>query len=162
MHQKADSGVKYAPMYVYHFQLAMASNPTNSADYEACGSVPDRLRWLRLSRGLTQAEAAKHLEISLSAYKSMEEGGTQHIPKEMSDRIAQFYSISVMDLLDEYSRFLYDGQAARIRSYRESLGLGKKPFARAMGIPIRSLQSWENETKAISRTCWERYFKRRS
>ena len=63
------------------------------------------------------------------------------------------------DFLDEFGRFLHDGQAARIRAYRESYGMGKKPFARAMGIPIRCLQEWESGRKTISRKAWEKYFK---
>ena len=80
----------------------------------------------------------------------------------MAERLARVYDVPVTDLLDEFNNFLYDGQANRIRTYRESLKLGKKPFARKMGIPIRSLQEWESERKVISLKCWERYFKGRA
>ena len=89
-------------------------------------------------------------------------GVTQHMPIEMVKRLAKFYDVPVTDFLDEFNKFLYDGQANRIRAYRESLGMGKKPFARAMGISIRSLQGWENGRKVISRKCWEKHFKGRA
>ena len=100
--------------------------------------------------------------MTLSVYKAIEEGATQHIPKETAERLAQFYNVPVTEFLDEFNRFLYDGQASRIRAYRESLGLEKKPFARQTGIPIRSLQAWESKRKVISLKCWERYFKGRA
>ena len=66
------------------------------------------------------------------------------------------------DLLDEFNRFHYDGQAARIRAYRDSLGMEKKEFARMLGITPRCLEEWESGRKAISLKCWERYFKGRA
>ena len=83
---------------------------------------------------------------------------TQHIPLEMAEKMAQFYDVPVTDFLDSYNKFLYDGQADRIRAYRGPLGLGKKPFAKRMGIPIRCLQEWEAERKQVSRNSWEKYF----
>ena len=100
--------------------------------------------------------------MSKNVYKSIEEGSTQHIQREMAEQLAQFYDVPVMDFLDEFNQFLHDGQAKRIRAYRESLKMGKKPFARKMGIPVRCLQEWESGRKVISIKCWERYFKGRA
>lgn len=97
-----------------------------------------------------------------SAYRALEAGDTHHTQLETLKRLADFYDVPTADLMDEFHRFLYDGQAHRIRAYRNALGLAKKPFARTCGIPIRSLQAWESEKKVISRKCWERYFKGRA
>ena len=97
-----------------------------------------------------------------NVYKAIEEGFTQHIDPEKAERLAQFYNLPMTDFLDAFNRFLYDGQANRIRAYREASGLGKKPFSRKMGIPIRCLQEWESGRKVISRKSWERYFKGRA
>ena len=97
--------------------------------------------------------------ITHNVYKAIEEGFKQHIEPEKVERLAQFYCVPITDFLDEFNRFLYNGQANRIRAYREFLGLGKKPFAKKMGIPIRSLQAWETGRKQISRKCWEKYFR---
>ena len=72
-------------------------------------------------------------------YKSIEEGFYQYVSQELTQKLTQFYSVLVTNLKNEYNRFLCDGQANCIQDYRESLGLGKKPFARAMGIPLNSL-----------------------
>ena len=106
-----------------------------------------------------QSEVAQKIGMSDSVYKNIEEGFTQHIPKEMVEKLAQFYDVPVTDFLDEFNQFLYDGQARRIRAYREAMGLGRKPFARKTGIPIRSLEVWEGEKKIISYKSWKKYFK---
>ena len=98
--------------------------------YEEIDNVPDRLRWCRHSMGLTQTEAARRLGLRESVYLNIERDSAQHIPKETVDRLAQVYGVPVTDFLDEFSCFLYDGQADRIRKYRGPLGLGRKAFAR--------------------------------
>lgn len=109
-----------------------------------------------------QAEVAERVGLTCGAYKNLEAGTMQHLPPDSAQQLAKLYDVPVTDLLDEYNQFLYGGQAVRIRAYRESLGLGKKTFARRMGIPIRSLQAWESGTKVISIKCWERHFKGRA
>ena len=103
--------------------------------YEEIDNVPDRLRWCRHSKGLMQVEVADKVGMTHSVYKAIEEGFTQHIEPEKVDRLAQFYGVPVTDFLDEFNHFLYDGQAVRIRAYRESFGMGKKPYARKNGNP---------------------------
>ena len=161
--------MRYAPLYIHSFPVcppkrnleAMALNKQYRR-YEEIPNVPDRLRWCRLSRGMTQKEAADKMGVSLHTYKNIELGITKQISKETVERLARFYDLPAGDLTDEFMQFLQDGQAHRIRTYRRTLGLGKKPFARKLGIPIRSLQEWENERKAVSYKCWERYFKGRA
>lgn len=126
--------------------------------YEEIDNVPDRLRWLRFNRGLRQTDVADKVGMTHSGYKAVEEGFTQHIELEKMERLAQFYGVPVTDFLDEFDRFLYDGQTNRIRAYRESLGMGKKRFAKYTGIPLSSVREWEAERKRISRRSWERYF----
>ncbi len=127
--------------------------------YEDITHVPDRLRWCRCSAGLLQSEVAESVGITESVYKALEAGMTQRILKDVAERLAQLYQFPVTDFIDEYNQFLYDGQARRIGTYRAKLGMKRKPFARAVGIPIRCLQEWESEKKVISRKSWERYFK---
>lgn len=107
-------------------------------------------------------EAAEIAGVTRSVYMDIECGTTRHIPLSMMERLSDFYGVPMTDFMDEFNQFLYDGQANRIRAYRESLGLEKKLFAREMGIPIRSLQGWESGRKLISLKCWEQHFKGRA
>ena len=161
--------MRYAPLFIHSFVLCAPRKILEATQfnqryrrYEEIDNVPDRLRWCRHSKGLMQVEVANKVGMTHSVYKAIEEGFTQHIEPEKVDRLAQFYGVPVTDFLDEFNHFLYDGQTVRIRAYRESSGLGKKPFARKMGIPIRCLQEWESGRKVISIKCWERHFKGRA
>lgn len=164
--QTQNSIVRYAPLYIHSFVLCAPRKIYEATRfnrqyrrYEEIENVPDRIRWCRHSKGLMQMEVADKVGMRHNVYKAIEEGLTRHIQMELMERLAEFYDVPVMDFLDEYNRFLYDGQANRIRAYRESMGLGKKTFAKEMGIPCRSLQDWESGRKVISMKCWERYFK---
>ena len=167
--QTQNSSVRYAPLYIHSFVLCAPRKILEATQfnqryrrYEEIDNVPDRLRWCRHSKGLMQVEVADKVGMTHSVYKAIEEGFTQHIEPEKVDRLAQFYGVPVTDFLDEFNHFLYDGQAVRIRAYRESFGMGKKPFARKMGIPVRCLQEWESGRKVIGIKCWERHFKGRA
>lgn len=158
--------IRVLPLLVHRFRLIAPHRLKDAQlfvrkyrDYQQLTTVPDKLRWLRYSKGLLQSEVAEMIGVTKAVYGDIESGITQHIPKDAAAKLAQIYEVPVTELMDEYNRFLYDGQAARIRAYRESLGLRRKPFARAMGIPIRSLQEWESDKKVVSRKSWERYFK---
>lgn len=160
-----DSHVRYAPLYIHRFPLCAPRKILEATSqyhcYEEIQSVPDRLRWLRHSRGLMQKEVAAKIGMSHHVYKSIEEGTTRQISAEMRDRLAQFYDVANEDLIDAFNRFLLDGQANRIRAIRSKTGLSQREFARQMGIPVQSLKDWENEKRVVTYKSWEKYFKGR-
>jgi len=75
------------------------------------------------------------------------------------DKLATLYHVSVYDLLDDYNRFLYDGQEKQIKAYRTSLGLNKKEFAQFLHIDAGLLHNWESGQKQLSFHSWEKHFK---
>ena len=140
------SKVAYAPLYVHSFALCAPRKILEATQfhqryrrYEEIASIPDRLRWCRHSKGLTQVEAAQKVGMTRHAYKAVEEGLTQRLEPEQAERLAQFYGVPVTDFLDEFNQFRYDGQAVRIRAYRELLGMEKSEFARMLGIASFSM-----------------------
>ena len=155
-----DSYVRFAPLYIHSFRLcaphkileATMMNQTYHS-YEEITAIPDRLRWLRHSKGLMQREAAQIAGVSRSVYIEI---GCLIL------NLSQFYGVPVSDFLDEYNQFLFDGQAQRVRAYRKKLGMGRKPFCRSTGIPLSSLRGWEDGKREVSFKCWEMYFKGRA
>lgn len=97
--------------------------------------------------------------ITRGHYIDFEVGYVDHYPKEIVDKLAALYQVPVDDLLDDYNRFLYQGQGKLIREYRESLGLQKKPFARLIGVDSNLLRTWEADQKRMNINFWEKYFK---
>lgn len=166
MVRSCGENVHVAPLLVRRFQLVAPYRLKDGQlfarkykDYQQLTTVPDKLRWLRYSKGFLQSEVAEVIGVTRAVYSDIESGITQQIPIDAAAKLAQLYQVPVTELMDEYNLFLYDGQAARIRAYQELMGLKRKPFARAMGIPIRSLQDWESGKKTVSRKSWQRYFK---
>ena len=154
--------MRYAPLLIHHFALCAPRKILDATQfqqryhrYEEIENVPDRLRWHRYIKGWMQKDVAQKIGISKRAYSNLENGNVRYISKETADRLSELYNVPATNFLDEYSRFLYDGQAVRIRAYRASIGMNK----RELGVPIRCLQTWENEQKIISRKSWEYYFK---
>lgn len=156
-------------MYIHTFKLCgmrkvleVTRFQKQYGTYEEIHDVWEKLRWFRYNSALTQYEVAQRLGITKAIYCDMENGVTKRMPMELADKLAELYDVPKTVFLDAFNQFLCDGQAKRIRAYRESFGLGRKTFARQMGIPIRSLRDWESEKKAISRKCWEQYFEGRA
>lgn len=160
-----DGNTRYAPLYVHTFRLIAPRRPQKalqpSRQYRSYNEIPcgpERLRWCREQKGLLQKQVAEYIGISRQQYMDLENGTAGHCPNEIADKLAKLFDVPVFDLLDDYNRFLYEGQGKQIREYRARLGLGRAAFAKQYQISIKSLSVWESEKKQISRASWERYF----
>lgn len=159
---------KYSPLFVLSFRL-MAPRKLLEAQlfnkqyhsYEDIDNIPDRLRFCRHKLDLMQKEVAQIVGISRSTYINLETDNYNRFDKTTADKLSKLYNIPVDDLLDDYNRFIAVGQGKLIREYRESLNLGKRPFARALGVDANMIRLWESERKQISLKSWEKYFKNR-
>ena len=165
---KEDGKFKHAILYVLTLCLRAPRKLLDAQNfykqygcYEDIDNIPDRLRFCRHRLGLMQKEVARMAGISCHTYMNLETGNLNSFDKTTADKLAKLFDIPVCDLLDGYNLFLCGGQARQIKAYRESFGLGAKPFAKQMGIPIRCLQAWENGQKVVSLKSWEKYFKGR-
>lgn len=119
-------------------------------------TVPERLRWCRHRLGLMQKEVARQVGISQTLYEEMERENCQEYPAHAVDKLSALYQVPVEDLLDEYSRFLYNGPIDQIRTARERLGLSRKAFAELAGVGKKSVRDWEVGRKKVSKKSWER------
>lgn len=108
-----------------------------------------------------QKEVAQIVGISRSSYINLETGKFNRFDKTVADKLSKLFNIPVYDLLDDYNRFIAYGQGKLIREYRESLNLGKRPFARRIGVDANMIRLWESERKQVSLKSWEKYFKNR-
>ena len=159
---------KLSPLFVLSFRL-MAPRKLLEAQlfnkqyhsYEDIDTIPDRLRLCRHKLGLMQKEVAQIVGISRSTYINLETGNHNGFDKTIADKLSKLYNIPVDDLLDDYNRFIAHGQGKLIREHRERLNLGKRPFARALGVDANMIRLWESERKQISLKSWEKYFKDR-
>lgn len=142
-----------APLYVHTFRVFSMGI---GRWYEYLHTVPERLRWCRYRLGLMQKEVAQQVGISQTLYEEMERWDCREYPAHAVDKLAELYQVPVEDLLDGYSRFLYDGPVDQIRCARERLGLSRKAFAELAGVGEKSVRDWEVGRKKASKKSWER------
>ena len=166
MYRSDGNRVRLAPLYIHSFRVIVLRSfedkkafNTKYRFYEDIDNVPARLKWCRMHMGLEQKDVAVRVGISEGQYSDMEIGKKDYIPKDTADKLSLLFRIPVTDLLNDYALFLYNGQGRTICEYRHSLGMGKRSFARHIGMDVCTLRSWENEEKRISIQMWERCFK---
>lgn len=156
----------FAPLYIHsiHFIRARRLIEAQAFCRQYTGlsdivSLPDRLRWCRHQAGLTQREVAERIGVNRSVYVNLETGAVDHCSAEIADKLSALYNIRVEDLLDEYNLFLYRGQEEQIQTYMEQFGMGRKKFAKTLGICDSSVRAWESGQVRVSRESWEKYFR---
>ena len=157
---------QFSPLYLHIFQLLVPRKLLDAQlfnqkyrTYEEIDSIPDKLRWCRHSKGLTQEEVANAVDIYKRSYAKLEIEHKETPSLDKMERLAAFFEIPVYDLLDDYNLFLYRGQAQQVRSYRERLGMTVPQFAQHHNIHPSYIYKWENGTTVISRKMWEMCFK---
>ena len=124
--------------------------------YEDISNVPDRLRWCRHQLGLMQAEVAQIIGVSRSLYIHMENGVCEKNSLQIMDKLAALYQVPVTDLLDDYNRFLYDGQGWQIKALRESREMTVAQFAERLGVYASTVRKWERDQARMTRRMWDR------
>lgn len=126
--------------------------------YHVLQSIPDRIRWLRLQRGLTQQEAADLLGVGRSTYIDYEIGTIERFDLQVIRRMSLLYQVPMDDLMDKYNTFLMNGQVEQMRRWRMSLGYSYKAMGKYLGVATSNIVAWEKEEKIMTRKLWERCF----
>ena len=126
--------------------------------YCALQSVPDKIRWLRMQRGLTQKEAAEKIGVGRPTYGDYETGIIERFDPVVIRKIAELYEVPVTDLLDSYNIFLMNGQGEQLRQWRTSLGKSPKEMAEYLGVAVSNIVTWEREEKIMTKKLYERCF----
>ncbi|MBQ4265819.1 MAG: helix-turn-helix transcriptional regulator [Clostridia bacterium] len=126
--------------------------------YHVLQSIPDRIRWLRLQRGLTQQEAADLLGVGRSTYIDYEIGTIERFDLQVIRRMSLLYQVPMDDLLDKYNIFLMNGQGEQMKRWRMNLGYSCKAMGKYLGVATSNIVAWEKEEKIMTRKLWERCF----
>ncbi len=103
-----------------------------------------------------QSEVADYAGINTSTYLSYESGDRDYYPIDKMKRIANLLDVDILELLDDYNRFLYDGQGKQIRKLRKSMGLTQYQFGKRMGVSAGAVKRWESDRVVIFKSTWEK------
>lgn len=122
-------------------------------------TVGERLQFYRHKKSLLQKDVAKAVGIDRSTYISYENPEHINYPLNVLKKLADLYEVDITALLDDYNKFLYNGQAVQIKNTRKSLGLTQFHFGELYGVSTRTVRGWEKDRIQISKKVWTRIYK---
>lgn len=155
-----------SPLYIHSFQLFQSRKFSDAEKFNFTYSDPsqlittaDRLKYYRCKSLLLQRDIASYAKIDLSTYKTYEQTGRDYYPIESLKKIAELLRVDIIDLLDDYNLFLYNGQGQQIRELRESMKLKQCEFAKLYDVNRKTVERWESNQVQIFKSTWEKLFK---
>ena len=108
-------------------------------------TVADKLRYYRHQKGLYQSDVADYLGLERSTYIEYENPDRDYYSAEVMDKLAELFEVSVYDLLDDYNKFLYDGQGRNIKELRKQLQITQEELAKEMNVSLLKVKRWEQD-----------------
>jgi Predicted transcriptional regulators len=155
----------YAPFYICSFPFERPLKFTDSQNFfeqysnpKELKSTADKLRYFRYKKSFLQRDIADSVGIDRSTYIDYESAGRDYYPVEKLQKIAELLEVDVIELLDDYNRFLFDGQGRQIRTLRKKLGLTQYQFGKLNGVNVTTIKRWEGDKVIIFKSTWKKLF----
>lgn len=156
--------IKYSLLYVHSFPFLQPRKLADSekfntqfADTSQLQTTGDKLRYYRYKKALRQSEVAEYAGICTETYSDYELGTQDYYPLDKLKLIAELLEVPFEYLLDDYNRFLYDGQAEQLKSFRKEQGLSQSQFAKQLLVALHCVKHWEQGKVRITKPMWERF-----
>ena len=153
----------YSPLAILSFQFLRPKKLTDAEKFNIQHPNPamltttaDKLRYYRYKKSLLQREVAEYAGINESTYIHYENPEHDYYPEDRLSRIAELLEVDIIYLLDEYNRFLYDGQGWQIRKIRKSMGLTQYQFGKLYGVKACAVKRWESGKVRVTKGTWGR------
>lgn len=151
------------PMYQHSFRFITPKKVSEAQKFalqfptpDTITEVSDKLRYYRHKKGLYQIDIADYLGIDRGTYSSYEEHHKDYYAPEIMDRIAELLEVDVYDLLDDYNKFMYEGQGQHIKKIRKQLGITQQELAKLMNVELYKVKKWEQNKVRMFKYTWER------
>lgn len=151
----------YLPLYIHSFQFLCPKKLTDSERFNIKYPDPlmltttaDKLRYYRYKKSLLQREVAVYAGMNDSTYIHYENPEHEYYPLDKLERIAELFGIDVTDLLDDYNRFLYNGQGSQIRKLRKSMSMTQYMFGKFYGVNATAVKRWESGKVRMGKRMW--------
>lgn len=130
--------------------LKMYPNP------EELTRTADKIRYYRHKKGVLITDLASYASLDRKTMSHYECKNRKHYSISSLERIAEYLEIPVTALLDDYTRFIYQGQGKQLKEYRKSHSLRQIDLARQLQVSKTSIQRWESEKKRISKDTFDK------
>lgn len=154
-----------AMLYVHSFRPLLAHTYTETermvlTDPDTLTTTADKLRYCRHVRGLEQQEVAACVTLHRGTYAGYETSGARdYYPLDKLSSLAELFEVPLEYLLDNYNRFLCEGQGRQVRELRERMGLSRREFADRLAVWPTTVRDWETEAVRMTRQTWEKLFR---
>jgi len=106
-----------------------------------------------------QRDVADYLGIDRGTYKSYEDNNRDYYPLDKLLKIADLFKVDITDLLDDYNRFLFEGQGNKTKALRKEMELTQSDFGKQLGVSAKTVRQWELEGVRMFKGTWETIFK---
>lgn len=165
MSRRMGGRIQTALLYIHSFRPLLAHTYTETermvqTDPDTLITTADKLRYCRHVRGLEQQEVAACVTLHRGTYAGYETSGARdYYPLDKLSSLAELFEVPLDYLLDDYNRFLYEGQGRQVRALRESMGLSRREFANRLDVWPTTVRDWETEAVRMARQTWEKLFK---
>ena len=150
------------PMYPHLFRFITPKKVSEAQKFalqfptaDSITGVADKLRYHRHKKGLYQSDVADYLGIERGTYSEYENNSRDYYAPEMMDKLTNLFEVNVYDLLDDYNRFIYDGQAQYIKNLRKQLGITQKELAKMMNTELYNIKKWEQGKVRMFKCTWK-------
>ena len=101
---------------------------------------------------------AKQIGVNARTYMSYEDVNREYYPIEVLKRMAAFYEVNVIELMDEYHLFLYRGQGLQLKKLFSNLNLTQKAVAKKLNVHAKTVAAWESEKVRMSKSMYIKIF----
>lgn len=165
MSRRMGNRIKTALLYVHSFRPILAHTFAETErmvqiDPEALTTTADKLRYCRHMRGLEQQEVAAYVTLHRGTYAGYETSGARdYYPLDKLSSLAELFEVPLEYLLDDYNRFLYEGQGRQVWALRESMGLSRREFADKFDVWTTTVRDWETDSVRMTKQTWEKLFR---
>ena len=154
---------KLLPMYLHSFRFIAPKKVSEAQKFalkfpsaDKLTTVADKLRYYRHQKGLYQSDVADYLGIDKGTYIDYENPDRDYYSAEVMERVAKLLEVDVYDLLDDYNKFLYDGQGRNIKELRKQLKITQEDLAEEMNVSLMKVKRWEQEKVRMFKYTWEK------
>ena len=151
------------PMYLHSFRFIAPKKVSEVQKFalkfptaDKLTTVADKLRYYRHQKGLYQSDVADYLGLERSTYIEYENPDRDYYSAEVMDKLADLFCVDVYDLLDDYNKFLYDGQGRNIKEFRKQLKITQEDLAEEMNVSLLKVKRWEKNKVRMFKFTWEK------
>ncbi|MBQ2888991.1 MAG: helix-turn-helix transcriptional regulator [Clostridia bacterium] len=150
-------------MYLHSFRFIAPKKVSEAqkftlifTDADKIETVADKLRYYRYKKGMYQLDVADYLGIDKGTYIDYENPDRDYYSAEIMEKLAELFEVDVHSLLDEYNKFLYDGQGRNIKELRKHLKITQEDLAREMNVSLLKVKRWEQNKVRMFKFTWGR------